>query len=366
MKGLRYRVPPVIYYNFLVPGGDFHFGLRPLGNDEDIVNFAQYVSEHKVMKVYTEHGETRLLTYFLNPKPVQKVTFVWLDEDIPEEVQHTNEAPEEVQHIGEAPEEKADEAPLIPTLNVDVQEISTLPRCTSLLLVDVVPTPPNQTEIHGNELLQVVSLSPKYNRRKVTRKDCSKILYMDGIEGSQRDQEDISKDNDYWVDEDNVIDDVEVDMRDFNISIDTKAEFLDKRVRNPRQHESDEVPDKFDVIENDAFYYMDGDSDHERKRRAAIKRLCKEKSYYLSEVHKFHFQKGQKYNSKHDLKEKIKLHAQKTKKKYFLSKNDKFRLRTICKGVVAFSGDVVGEPTHAEKSKVKSKKNNKRGNVKKK
>ena len=74
MKGFRYGVPPVIYYHFLVPGGDFHFGLRPLGNDQDVANFSQYVSEHKVMKVYTEHGETRLLTYFLNPKPVTKVT----------------------------------------------------------------------------------------------------------------------------------------------------------------------------------------------------------------------------------------------------------------------------------------------------
>ena len=41
MKGFRYGVPPVIYYHFLVPGGDFHFGLRPLGNDEDVANFSQ-------------------------------------------------------------------------------------------------------------------------------------------------------------------------------------------------------------------------------------------------------------------------------------------------------------------------------------
>ena len=36
MKGFRYGVPPVIYYHFLVPGGDFHFGLKPLGNDDDL------------------------------------------------------------------------------------------------------------------------------------------------------------------------------------------------------------------------------------------------------------------------------------------------------------------------------------------
>ncbi|XP_023764407.2 uncharacterized protein LOC111912905 isoform X3 [Lactuca sativa] len=57
MKGFRYGVPPVIYYHFLVPGGDFHFGLKPLGNDDDLRTFAQYVCDHKIMRVYTEHDE---------------------------------------------------------------------------------------------------------------------------------------------------------------------------------------------------------------------------------------------------------------------------------------------------------------------
>ncbi|CAI9294997.1 unnamed protein product [Lactuca saligna] len=40
VKGFRYGVPPMIYYHFLVPGGDFHFGLKPLGNDDDLRTFA--------------------------------------------------------------------------------------------------------------------------------------------------------------------------------------------------------------------------------------------------------------------------------------------------------------------------------------
>ncbi|CAI9301373.1 unnamed protein product [Lactuca saligna] len=80
MKGSRYGVPPVIYYHFLVPGGDFHFSLKPLGNDDDLRTFSQYVRDHKIMRVYTEHGETKLLTYFMNPKPVRKVNIVQMDE----------------------------------------------------------------------------------------------------------------------------------------------------------------------------------------------------------------------------------------------------------------------------------------------
>ncbi|CAI9262195.1 unnamed protein product [Lactuca saligna] len=60
MKGFRYGVPPVIYYHFLVPGGDFHFGLKPLGNDDDLRTFAQYVCDHKIMRVYTEHAIAQL------------------------------------------------------------------------------------------------------------------------------------------------------------------------------------------------------------------------------------------------------------------------------------------------------------------
>nr|KAJ0194242.1 hypothetical protein LSAT_V11C800412850 [Lactuca sativa] len=391
MKGFRYGVPPVIYYHFLVPGGDFHFNHRPLGNYEDVANFSQYISEHKVMKVYTEHGETRLLTYFMNPKPVTKDTLVQLDEP------H-----EDVQHNEEAPDDQSKEA-----------HVMTTPT-------DVVPTQPNQPEIQVNEVLQVASVSPEYNRRKVTSKDgvmasCSKKIYFDDIgeteqiakdfvevtidfdiglyqqilqsnvdgvngpdmhdvnepqmheenqpqmdeenqhqmndfwdfdyqtdscvqdgsesqpqsnmdsngkqnvseveskEGSETEREDDSDDSDYWVDEDNAIEDVEVDMRDFNMSINTKVEFLDKRTRNPRQHESDEEADELDVIDNDAFDSMDEDSDQDRKRRAVLKQLRK-KNCSLGEVHKCHFKIGQKYNSKQELKEKIKMHALETKK----------------------------------------------------
>ncbi|CAI9282945.1 unnamed protein product [Lactuca saligna] len=317
------------------------------------------------MKVYTEHGETRLHIYFLNPELVTKVTIVQLDEP------H-----EDVQHIDEAPDDQSKET-LVMTTPTDK-------------LVDVLPTQANQPEIQVNEIVQVVSLSPGYNRRKVMSKDgvmapCSKKIYFDDIgeteqiakdfveaatdfdiglyqqilqsnvdgvngtdmhdvnepqmdqenqtqtdeenqaqmdevnqaimndfwdfdyqtdaffqdgsenqpqsnmdsngkERSETKQEDDSDDSDHWVDEDNVIEDVEVDMRDFNMSIDTEVEFLDKMARNPRQHESDEEADGLDVIDNDAFDSLDDDSDQDRKRRAVLKQLSNEKSCLFGEL----------------------------------------------------------------------------------
>ncbi|CAI9302714.1 unnamed protein product [Lactuca saligna] len=43
MKGLGYSVPPIICYHVRVPKGDMHFGLRPLGNDDDVLSLAQIV-----------------------------------------------------------------------------------------------------------------------------------------------------------------------------------------------------------------------------------------------------------------------------------------------------------------------------------
>nr|KAJ0216823.1 hypothetical protein LSAT_V11C300153230 [Lactuca sativa] len=71
MKGLRYGAPPVIYYHFLVPGGDFHFGLNPLGNDDDLRTFAQYVCDHKIMRVYTKHAEVQDLPSPARSSPVK-------------------------------------------------------------------------------------------------------------------------------------------------------------------------------------------------------------------------------------------------------------------------------------------------------
>ncbi|CAI9295256.1 unnamed protein product [Lactuca saligna] len=69
MKGLGYSVPPFIYYHFRVPKGDMHFGLRALGNDDgDVLNLAQYVKEHKLIRVYTEHDNEADLALSISPE----------------------------------------------------------------------------------------------------------------------------------------------------------------------------------------------------------------------------------------------------------------------------------------------------------
>nr|KAJ0208432.1 hypothetical protein LSAT_V11C500257980 [Lactuca sativa] len=147
---------------------------------------------------------------------------------------------------------------------------------------------------------------------------------------------DESEDSEILVDEDNIIPDVEVDMRDFYMNINLKVEFLEKRVTRHIDNESEENPKELDVIHNDHWDSLDEGFDIERKRKVILKELGKDTR--CSQMI------GQKYKSKKGLKENIQLHALETRWNIFFKKNDKMRLRALCKGTVAFNDGHVGEP----------------------
>ncbi|CAI9303981.1 unnamed protein product [Lactuca saligna] len=124
MLELGYSIPPVIYYHFRIPHEDLDFGLRALRNDNDVLNLAQYIGDNKVIEVYTEHGQTNLLTYFMSPKGKKKVIIKELyDGDLPKEAN--------------VPQVSAkDKTQLIDEANDQTQLASYM----SLILFDRVPT----------------------------------------------------------------------------------------------------------------------------------------------------------------------------------------------------------------------------------
>ncbi|CAI9285562.1 unnamed protein product [Lactuca saligna] len=83
MLKLGYDVPPVIYYHYQLSNGDLEFGLRALGNDIDVLSLAQYIEHHKIIKVYTEHNETKLLTYFMSLRVKPRVIIEEIADDVP-------------------------------------------------------------------------------------------------------------------------------------------------------------------------------------------------------------------------------------------------------------------------------------------
>ena len=83
MLDLGYVVLSVIYYHFRLPNEGLDFGLRALGNDDDVRNLSKYVSENKMIKVYTEHGETTLVTYFMSPNGPRRVIIEEIEDEEP-------------------------------------------------------------------------------------------------------------------------------------------------------------------------------------------------------------------------------------------------------------------------------------------
>ncbi|XP_042751334.2 uncharacterized protein LOC111910350 isoform X5 [Lactuca sativa] len=162
----------------------------------------------------------------------------------------------------------------------------------------------------------------------------------DDIDFENQNSED--EDSDFMIDEDNIIEDVDVDMEDFNLNIDTEAEFNGcQRMGGQRNEDSDEEDD-LEVIDNDEWDSLSEDSGDNRKRREMIKELGKQTLCSAGEVHKVAFHIGQKYKAKKELKDKIDLHALETRRNISFTKNDKSRLTAVCDGTVVLNASGVG------------------------
>ncbi|CAI9264928.1 unnamed protein product [Lactuca saligna] len=420
MLELGYSVPPVIYYHFRIPHEDLDFGLRALGNDNDVLNLAQYIGDNKVIEVYTEHGKTNLLTYFMSPKGKQKVIIKELcDGDLPKEA-----------NVPQVPAK--DKTPMIDEANDQTQ----LAGYMSLILFDKVPT----------------QVSPQYRRNGrvnsiVGQSSCAKKLCLVELDDVVEDQggdhaklddvvqdqggenpklDDVVQDqagehanmNDVVQDQevehanmDDVVQDQGGDHDNFdydefhyeNFSHDHFDPFDGEHYQPPEdenvedhqsEHEKsadsddlrqqseeqyDELVDDenndygcvqmdgfhngvgtndehedIEVIDNDRWDSLDEGSEDERKRRCVLKNLAKEKRCSLGNVHKASFYVGQKFKSKKELKEKIDMHALETRRNLYYKKNDKIRLRALCRGVVPVinaSGVVGLNPKNKTKGK---------------
>lgn len=64
---LGYVNGETLYYYVLIPDVHLVYSLLPLGNDQDMVNLSIYVVVNKIIKVYFDHGQTRVHTNFISP-----------------------------------------------------------------------------------------------------------------------------------------------------------------------------------------------------------------------------------------------------------------------------------------------------------
>ncbi|CAI9302964.1 unnamed protein product [Lactuca saligna] len=158
---------------------------------------------------------------------------------------------------------------------------------------------------------------------------------------------------DELVDDESNVSEVEVDMTDFNLNLDKDYGCVQMDGFHNGVGTNDEHED-IKIIDNDRWDSLDEGSEDERKRRCVLKNLAKEKRCSLGNVHKASFYVGQKFKSKKELKEKIDMHALETRRNLYYKKNDKIRLRALCRGVVPVinaSGVVGLNPKNKTKGK---------------
>nr|KAJ0203893.1 hypothetical protein LSAT_V11C500293290 [Lactuca sativa] len=276
----------LLYYHFLRPFGDLDFGLFALGSDQDVHHLGTYVANHKLIDVYIEHGKTNLHTYSMSPNPSK----------------------------------------------VKIVEIKEPPACSKQLFLEWNDSPiehesvPDLTEVENDSHLdKEPSLVDhiEFEMNVENDDDYDGSGYNNGSGNDEFDDDSESEDSDFFIDEDNLIHDVDVDMKDFHMNIDKDVEWL-------------EVLLKVMYLKIHNKVLLSGSSSDEandgkrRKTIRAIQRAYENDAALVSEP----FYIFQTFSSSKDFKTQVKLHSIRTRREIQLEKNDKNRVRFVCKGTI--------------------------------
>nr|KAJ0217714.1 hypothetical protein LSAT_V11C300139290 [Lactuca sativa] len=341
----------VIYYHFRIPNGDFQFGLRALGNDQDVINLSKFIRNSKLIEVYTEHGKTNMLTYFMSPNAKGKVVIEELPEnddqgaEVEAEV-HVESPLRNMNHVNDEPigeymylilfRSKSDafslecrrgrvgnsnrcEGSCSKRLNLEdiddlkekentdegvkeVQEASTIVEgCYKAFTSNNANVEDEMIGVHDNDHIEGCYNTPPINDDEQYNELFDNLMEnflgssedakeCEGDDESEESDEDYENDEgdvedgkhsenkdqvDNIMDEENNIQDVDVDMADFCLNVESDVEGA--CINDVYGHE----PEDMEVINNEEFESLDEGSDQDRERRALIKNLGKEKGAAL-------------------------------------------------------------------------------------
>ncbi|CAI9266701.1 unnamed protein product [Lactuca saligna] len=256
---------PVIYYHFRIPNGDFQFGLRALGNDQDVINLSKFIQNNKLIEVYTEHGKTNLLTYFMSPNAKGKVVIEELPENDDQRAKYEAEVHVEsplrnMNHVNDEPigeymslilfgsktdafspeyrrgrvgNSKREEGSCSKRLNLeDIDDLKEKENTNEDEMIDgCYNTPPINDDEQYNELfdnlMENLNGSDEYVEEyegDVESEESDEEYEKDegdDHDGKQSENEDKVDD---IMDEENNIEDVDVDMADFFVNVESDVE----------------------------------------------------------------------------------------------------------------------------------------------
>ncbi|KAJ9557500.1 hypothetical protein OSB04_012114 [Centaurea solstitialis] len=282
MAEIGYEAFVPTYFHFKIPNKDLDVGLHTLGSDEDVLHMLKFVPDCRFFKIYTEQGESRLNTYYMNPGGSKVVI-----KELPNEVSRGLHS-----------------------------------SCKKTLLLGWID------DEKGKELGDT-------NKRGETVEDMLLELesgngLLDEFDPFLGIDEHDSSDADFVVETHNVVDEVEVDMQKFTENIDVDVEW----VGNDDVNNDDSQPfgDVDAVDMEDLESNTDDDSDKEKEMKTLLRKLRKEKAT-VSDMKKTPcFYVGKVFGSKYGIKMLVDLHAIQSKRQLHVIKNDGMRIRVVCRG----------------------------------
>ncbi|KAI3733169.1 hypothetical protein L1987_64387 [Smallanthus sonchifolius] len=249
MISLGYSCSGHMYYHFLHPEKGLHNGLEDLSSDQDVLNLAKHVAEHKVINVYTRHGLKNIKAFFNSP--TKQLTIEEINDPRPYAIVPAR--PNVYRNLNELFGQSSGVGP-----TSGVGQSSGIGQSSGSALDQ------QEADLDFDDLFSY-EWDGNFNARQnnVEGDDNGGNDHSEGdnnvnVEGdevhggndhSEQNEDNGDEDNgdgDYIVDEDNTMDDHEVDMSDYRMNVDSDVE--DNTVGD---HEDVDLEDE--VLDNEKF-----------------------------------------------------------------------------------------------------------------
>ncbi|GKB00877.1 hypothetical protein Tco_0828921, partial [Tanacetum coccineum] len=268
----------VMFYHFLKPGCDLDNGLEPLACDKDVVLLGNYATQGlKLVKVFVEHEKTNPDIY--TPPKAKRLVIEELEDAEP--------------RIS-----KAGITPVAKKLVLDVNNKQTsrkdlegqssrkeLERQSSVVGNDGSSQVPSQfgdeerqgeEETEGDEERQGEE-ETEVDEERQGEEETEVDEERQGEEETEVEDESDSEDSDYLVDEDNNVDDVDVEMEDFEYNIDEEVEFVGCRDKEQPPDIKEGDAEEIEVLDNDYFESaFDSNDEGSRPRKRKLNQIRKQ------------------------------------------------------------------------------------------
>ena len=341
----------IMYYSFLRPDMNLDKGLYALGNDDDVRKMADYIRlGYKMIEVFIEHEKTTVYTYIdaAYNTPSKRCVIV----ELPETVTPKNAAPSKKKPRKEFPGSCYKKL-MLGWKDNDVNEFgegssnnligeSSQPKSTiqSDFVEDFYSGLDEFDPFDGldSEPVAATTHNECVGKSKGVALDDNQVYdEMVQTEGENRDGE--SSDSPVFVDEENELVDVAVNMDDFDTTnaktMGNEDTTVEEGLGNEDTEEDINIDIGVDGIDNEEFESASDDDAIDRIRKRKLKHLKKQSDDKDGGLHKVHFFVGQEFTSAAEVKDMVHKHSIETRRSLYFKKNDKVRVRAeLCSNIV--------------------------------